>query len=160
MLAALGRFSVGIIDGEPLMSPYWGGASFTLGYRFDFSIVLHCTVQLFNCCFVTLLPFGTSSPFAARRRTDVGAKRTRPTTSVDICVHLCVCIGLCVRVCVCACLYLPIETRPRSCCYPLLTRARTSACVCECIVLSVCKFFELCPPCYPEKNQQFVVVYI
>lgn len=104
MLAALGRFSVGIIDGEPLMSPYWGGASFTLGYRFDFSIVLHCTVQLFNCCFVTLLPFGTSSPFAARRRTDVGAKRTRPTTSVDICVHLCVCVYRPMCACVCLCM--------------------------------------------------------
>lgn len=164
MLAELGRFSVGIIDGEP----YWGGASFTLGYIFDFSIFLHWTrldsTGLFNCCFVSVLPFGTSSPFAARRGTGIAHAIQRLSISPNGCACVCVCRR--VR----ACVFLSIEIR--SCCYTVATHEehvclsmycsclRVCVCVGERIGLSVCMFFELCSPCYPEKNQQFDVVYI
>lgn len=98
MLAELGRFSVGIIDGEP----YWGGASFTLGYIFDFSIFLHwtrldcSTVASFRC----LGPFGTSSPFAARRGTGIAHAIQRLSISPNDCVCVCVCVSGCACMCV------------------------------------------------------------
>lgn len=160
MLAELGRFSVGIIDGEP----YWGGASFTLGYIFDFSIFLHWT--RLDCS--TVASFRCSR--LGRLLRLLLAVELESRTPYNVCRYLrtvvCVCVCRPVR----ACVFLSIEIR--SCCYTVATHEehvclnmycsclRVCVCVGERIGLSVCMFFELCSPCYPEKNQQFDVVYI
>lgn len=94
MLAELGRFSVGIIDGEP----YWGGASFTLGYIFDFSIFLHWT--RLDCS--TVASFRCSR--LGRLLRLLLAVELESRTPYNVCRYLrtvvcmCVCFGVCVHV--------------------------------------------------------------
>lgn len=131
MLAELGRFSVGIIDGEP----YWGGASFTLGYIFDFSIFLHWT--RLDCSTVASLRCFR----LGRLLRLLLAVELESRTPYNVCRYLrtVVCVCVCVFRGVRACVFLSIEIR--SCCYTVVTHEE-HVCLsmyCSCLRVCVCR---------------------